>query len=598
MKKYFVGIDFGHGETTVSRVPGYNGMPVSQIPLTTGTNAADKKVISAICKRGGEWSLVLSGLDYKSDELREGFKGMIHTLSAENKESLKIFAQLIFEAVMKNDTDLEYNPKTGKRNFELGIACPTDWRHQATHPGACNEYLDFFRTECSLPVDHCINESDAAFFTKFREYGLTDSVFVIDLGSSTIDFTTFVSSKVRKDLCWGANLGAHMIEDTLKSYIIKGENLTNLREVVKLRQEASLRGNIDSALSLYIRKAKEEYYIQRQEVGGQFLINIAKRELVPSLRSADNCIFEMLDSAEYDKIIAPYVTALQNTIMQAKQRLANSGVTPTRVLLSGGACRMPFFVEMVEEQFKGSKIDIDTQPECVVSNGVALFASACADALKGVFEKLGRVDYASLYKDADRNATRDAVQKLLPGVLSEIRGGYDKSGNTIRDILLRFMKGLNEDNKVFKGLVISEVTNRINAKVRSAIVDAFKDVFGITVDASGASVNLETIPVLAFCENDFAEGEGVFYRSFTNWILKGRIYWTELLFDWAQPRDKDDRAEVAYEVNKHLTEFLASDSSIVYGDVTPIAELVKSQAIENAQELFYKFQLFEGTYKS
>ena len=88
MKKYFVGIDFGHGETTVSRVPGYNGMPVSQIPLTTGTNVADKKVISAICKRGGEWSLVLSGLDYKSDELREGFKGMIHTLSAENKESL------------------------------------------------------------------------------------------------------------------------------------------------------------------------------------------------------------------------------------------------------------------------------------------------------------------------------------------------------------------------------------------------------------------------------------------------------------------------------------------------------------------------------
>ena len=38
----YIGIDFGHGETTVSRVPGYNGLPVSQIALTNTNNAANK----------------------------------------------------------------------------------------------------------------------------------------------------------------------------------------------------------------------------------------------------------------------------------------------------------------------------------------------------------------------------------------------------------------------------------------------------------------------------------------------------------------------------------------------------------------------------
>ena len=31
--KYYIGIDFGHGETSVSRVPGTNGESVSRIPL-------------------------------------------------------------------------------------------------------------------------------------------------------------------------------------------------------------------------------------------------------------------------------------------------------------------------------------------------------------------------------------------------------------------------------------------------------------------------------------------------------------------------------------------------------------------------------------
>ncbi len=596
-KKYFVGIDFGHGETTVSRVPGINGLPVSQIPLTSDTKDAGKKVISAICKRGGEWSLVYGTNDYKNEDLREGFKGMIHTLTPQDREALQIFAQLIFKAILENDTDLEYDELSGERNFELGIACPTDWRRQEERPTACNEYVDFFRTECSLPVDHCINESDAAFFTKYDNYQATDSVFVVDLGSSTIDFTTFVGSRVKKELCWGANLGAHMIEDILKTHIIVGENRANLQDVVRLREQASFHGDVNTAVSLFIRKAKEDYYIQRQEKGGQLVVNVAKRELVPAVRTADPCVYAFIDSVQYDQAIAPYVSALQSTLMQAKQRLANSGVVPTRVLLSGGACRMPFFVKIIKELFSTSKIDIDTQPECVVSNGVALFARARAAALSKVVDRLNRLDYDTLYKDADRTATREAIQTLLPSVLADICGGNDKSGDTIRTMLCNFMKGLNGNNSAFCKLVRTEVDHKINSNVRSAMAVAFADVFGITVDTSGANVHLESVPVMSFRESNFAV-DGALYKSLSNWILKGRFLWTELFFNWENPLSSDDRAEVASEVKSHLTAYLADDSSVTYDDVTPIVELIKDQTIEEAMAIFDSFQLFEGTYKA
>jgi len=64
-RKYFIGIDFGHGETTVSRVPGYNGEPVSQVALRATRRGEKKTIPSAICKKGGEWSLVYGVDDYK-----------------------------------------------------------------------------------------------------------------------------------------------------------------------------------------------------------------------------------------------------------------------------------------------------------------------------------------------------------------------------------------------------------------------------------------------------------------------------------------------------------------------------------------------------
>lgn len=123
---FYIGIDFGHGETSVSRVPGTNNQPVSRIPLRISGNFAEQKVYSAIyLDNDGKWQFVGSEEDLKRPEIKEGFKGMIHALDDEKREALCEFAKLVFKAILDNDKELHYNPETGEANFVICIANPS-----------------------------------------------------------------------------------------------------------------------------------------------------------------------------------------------------------------------------------------------------------------------------------------------------------------------------------------------------------------------------------------------------------------------------------------------------------------------------------------
>lgn len=268
---FYIGIDFGHGETSVSRVPGTNNQPVSRIPLRISGNFAEQKVYSAIyLDNDGKWQFVGSEEDLKRPEIKEGFKGMIHALDDDKREALCEFAKLVFKAILDNDKELHYNPETGDANFVICIANPSDWRRQ--NPNNPKEYLTFFQEEAGIkPAKMCINESDAAFYTKFKGYVPSDKVFVIDLGSSTIDFTTYQNSICNRECCWGANLGAHLVEDKLVEYGYtsaeeKEENTKGMLLVQEEREKLHM-GTADSALSLAARFEKEAYFTRLNQSG-------------------------------------------------------------------------------------------------------------------------------------------------------------------------------------------------------------------------------------------------------------------------------------------------------------------------------------------
>ena len=596
-KKYYIGIDFGHGETTVSRVPGYNGQPVSQIPLKSGSNAYDKKVISAICYKNDNWSLVFGKSDYQNDSLQEGFKGIIHDLSDENSKALCIFAQLIFEQILEVDHEIEYK-SVDERNFVLGIACPTEWKSEEArgYKNAKEEYLDFFRSKCNLPVDFCINESDAAFFTKYNYNNSTESVFVIDLGSSTIDFSTFVNSKINEKLCWGNTSGAHRIEDILiKQIMDTGNNRVNLLNVVRMREHANFTGDITPALSLFIRKEKEKYYIDKLDY---IQVNLQIKDFVTQNRDMNFCVLWNAYKDEYERIIESYIQELQNEIIKAKQRLTLNGITPARVILSGGAARMPFFEKCVRAQFADSIIDKDNEPECVVAHGVALYAKKLDEALNVFLDELKKIDYEYIFKRANADAESAAIKELVPSVVNSVISGQpkgDDNGKFIRKEFLDFIEKLDHNNYRYCQLVKNAINEKLSEKVASAISIAIKEVFKIS--RSTPNIKIETNPVIYhYLPECFAPG-GLWYKQITTWIEESSsTILAALFFNWEEHIYSSERTKIANGVASSLKQYDSFGKSNFLNLDRSIKDLV-NQVMDLAKDVFYEQQLFESTFK-
>lgn len=366
---YFVGIDFGHGETTVSRVPGYNGAPVSQIAIKPSNNNEGKKIVSAVCRRNNQWSLVYGKQDYKLEDIREGFKGRISEMTTRDKESMREFAKLIFATILKNDTDLEYNSPDDK-NFELGIACPSDWVRQ--DPNAQQEYLDFFRKECGVPVDFCMIENDAKYYSRCERFNGDESVLVIDIGASVIDFSTYVKSRCVSQCCWGTNLGTHMIQDALMPHIYGfDKNRENVARLKQFKANNGLIGDVDATISSLVCSAIEEFYIEERDT---FKLRIDYDDLTCAWTGYpwDSCIVYEVSKDEFNRIIANYMQSIHETLQNARIKLNTNGITPNRILLLGGAIGMPFIQEYAKQIF-GVMVDVEPMPEFSISNGIALY---------------------------------------------------------------------------------------------------------------------------------------------------------------------------------------------------------------------------------
>ena len=585
---YYIGIDFGHGETTVSRAPGYNGAPVSQIAIRTANNNEGKKIVSAVCKKNGTWSLVYGPQDYRRDDIREGFKGRISKMTDRDKESMCEFAKLIFKTILENDTDLQYESVDNK-NFELGIACPSDWVRQ--DPNAQQEYLDFFRNECGLPVDHCIKESDAAFFTKFDKYDQNDKVFVIDLGSSTIDFTTYAGAKCITSCCWGANLGAHLIEDALMPYILQsGMNTENIKTLKDFKTARGYLGDVESAISLFVRGEKENYYSSQQD---EYSVCLKYDDLTPGWTGQkwDVCLGYSVSKEDFERIVSNYMNSIREVLNNAKAKLVQNGIVPNRVMLSGGASRMPFIKEYAKSIFNVT-VDVDQQPECVVSNGIALYAQAFDKAFDTLLENMKHIDFENIYKRADTVATVEAIKELIPHVVSDIKNTNGCTGIQMRNMFLSFIRGLDANNKTYRELVQNRLNETLTTKAAEAIANAYKQTFNMKVSTTDIKISVQA-QILSFAPQTLQVG-GAWYNIFTSMIddASGRFSFT-----WDIPRDSDERARIANGVESRLKSHISDPDFITYGNIDPIVQHIIKQVVYYTVTIFREKQLFETTFK-
>lgn len=370
---YLIGIDFGHGETTASfySTNSTKGM-VERLHILDGQTPESCKVESAVCRNEvtGDWQFAKDISDYALPDFTLHFKAPMNEITPKNKEAFGSFIKLVFEHIMQNQCFLSYNPVTGERNFEIYVACPSGWGKEDANQ--IQEYKKFISG--IIPVDWIIKESDAAYFKFKAKNDFSDSsVLVIDIGSSTIDFTAY-NANASEPSTEGKKHGASAVENLVYKYFEEHDD-----DFDKAKQEAEEKCianklNWRNAVVHYVKKQKEEFYTFERSV---LSLDLANKQIsnIKGRRIFDACSIskELLEN----EILVPYRQTLMQDLTDEKLRLEKEQIgVPKVVVLTGGASRMPWLQKLVKDVFTESQVYRDSEPSYVVSDGVAYYAHA------------------------------------------------------------------------------------------------------------------------------------------------------------------------------------------------------------------------------
>lgn len=358
---YLIGIDFGHGETTASCINTADGKQ-KRLHILDGNTDEGSKVESAVCRdsKTGEWHFAKDFTDYSSPDFTLYFKAPMNEITPKNKEAFAAFVKLVYEHILANNDFLNH------AEFCIYAACPSGWNNKDENQ--IQKYKDFLSDQ--LPIEWVIKESDAAYF-KFKaekDFDSSSTVLVIDIGSSTIDFTAY-GANYESPLSVGIKHGASNVERAICKYYNEND-----REFIEAKAKAKApcekyNKNWNAAVLHYVKGQKEDFYTKD--------LNTLILDL--SNRSIDNALQERIFNAVTNtklqlenEILISYASTLRGDLEMVKGKLGSISI----VVLTGGASRMPWLQHLVKDVFNDSRVLRDCEPSYVVSDGIAHYALA------------------------------------------------------------------------------------------------------------------------------------------------------------------------------------------------------------------------------
>lgn len=342
---YFIGIDIGIHETVVARTPGYNGEPISVIPLELNNGIRTTVLKTALCKNNETYSLLSKkefntlklGDDDKTSTLLEGFIKATEDMTTIDKESMIVFTKLLLQTIIESDDELNGN------NYIIGITC----RHCFTNLS----YVDFLRDECKLYRCVFIDDVYATKYMQHKSYDNSKNVLVIDIGTTAADFKVYIDSEFCYKNSCNINYGFNKIYDALKPKVIcYGDNKRNLQYLINLANGPS-KHVIETNFTSYIEEKIQLYYQYRIE---DFELNIRYAELFPDWNGAesDTCIKFNISKDELDILTANYKSGLCDILTNIYTKLALANSMPDKVMLIGKYSNMAFIRSSISDIFK------------------------------------------------------------------------------------------------------------------------------------------------------------------------------------------------------------------------------------------------------
>jgi len=401
----FVGFDLGHGESALGRAFGATTREPEILEYR-----GERSFVTAVSKtkEGVKIGADAVNLSFMAGAPQVWVKFKDREMSGPNVEvPTRLFTQTLIGGLAKGGII------RGAKESRFIIGCPSGWE-DATK-GA---YQKLFES-AGLKTVRIVPESRAALMTALEQGYLSiedakASVLIVDIGSSTTDFT------YSRDL-EAEDVGHNVLGSGLLDTEIFTLNLARQKSRKHIEKLLKRYPHYRPIMEYWCRQAKEAYFtgedkpvemIKRLPVNGGILFEIKIDET-----DAERILNTQLESLNNYSWKDAFGFALKETMAQL------GGRAPDTILLTGGASRLPLVLPATQKAFPKAKVVRGAEPEFSIARGLswlgrfeflhASFQKAVAQILSGD----GAV-YAKAHK-----ASGALGSKLAPALVDAMTDG-------------------------------------------------------------------------------------------------------------------------------------------------------------------------------
>ena len=401
----FVGFDLGHGESALGRAFGATTREPEILEYR-----GERSFVTAIAKtsEGIKIGADAVNLSFMAGAPKVWVKFKDREMSGADVETpTRLFTQTLIEGLSQDGII------RGPLESRFIIGCPSGWtdNHQAA-------YQKLFEG-AGLKTVRIVPESRAALMTALEQGYLSiedakASVLIVDIGSSTTDFT------YSRDLD-AEDVGHNILGSGLLDTQIFNLNLARQKSKKQIEKLLKKYPHYQPIMEYWCRQAKEAYFtgedkpvemIKRLPVNGGVLFEIKINKT-----DADKILGTPLESLNGYSWEAAYNFALKETVKKL------GGRAPDTILLTGGASRLPLILPATERAFPKAKVLRGAEPEFSIARGLSWlgrFEFLHASFQEAVSEILS--EDGAIYAKA-KNASQTLGQKLAPALVDAMTDG-------------------------------------------------------------------------------------------------------------------------------------------------------------------------------
>jgi len=352
-----VGFDLGHGETAVALAM-LSATVEPQILDVYGT----RSILTAVAQHPTRGVLIGDDafMTRNISTLRIAFKSPdLERLDVH--EPLALFVGKVLEVLLRD------RKITGGESTLFFVGCPSGWSETVRV-----RYAELLRSAGMMQVAVWPESRAALVYARDAGYISQDlaegAILIVDIGSSTTDFTAVQHLEIRI-----SDFGQNALGGGLLDKAILEQTVALHPRQAELRQIFAAYPVYAAICELECRKVKEMYFSNPEMWQDTPASRSVRLETTPPLYVdiviTPQVMNELLATPLPQLHGQSWYTAFHEAVQQAQTRLQE--VPPQLVLLTGGASRMAFTADLCAEVFPQARIVRGAEPEFAIARGLA-----------------------------------------------------------------------------------------------------------------------------------------------------------------------------------------------------------------------------------